>query len=261
MLLTMNGRITECVLLSYRTPKHTVEHLLPPGLEPVTRGPYAFWNVVACRVEAMRPAGTPAALGVTYHHVAYRLLAQAMTRTADLHRGLYFVRSDADARLLGVAGNLLTDFHFHPAHIDLVDHDKTLTLTVSRTPQRAGDAELCIDTRLPAQLRDDSCFPTLTDARSVLRDEPMGLAVEGGTLKLAEVLREQAGWHEQPVHVSHARFNFFAAMGQHEVQLELATRIAPIDYRWRLGRREPLLQTPPPRVSKPARPAGAVAVA
>jgi hypothetical protein len=164
-----------------------------------------------------------------------------MTDTADLRRGLYFVRSDADAKLLGVAGNLLSDFRFHTAQVSLQADEKRWSCLVSQTGRKTGDAELQLDLQQPAMLRDDSCFPTLTDAQAALRYEPMGLSVQGSTLKIAEVVRDDSRWSERLVHVEHARFNFFAAMGQHDVQLELATRIAPLDYRWRLGRRERLL--------------------
>ncbi|MEM9418522.1 MAG: DUF2071 domain-containing protein [Planctomycetota bacterium] len=247
--LTMTGRLTDCVLLSYRTPAKTVAGLIPDGLELVTRGPWAFWNIVACRVEAMRPAfpgavDAPAALGVTYHHVAYRLLVQAMTDRADVRKGLYFIRSDADARVLGAVGNWTTDFKFHAADIALDANQEAYSLDVQTNDGRA-DARLRFD-HTPPRLEMDSCFPTLQDAQEFLKYQPYALAAVGDAgrrrLRIAEVQRDEAAWVETPVSVSEAKFGLFDQLGQSEhVQFELATRVAPMDYIWKLGRTETLL--------------------
>jgi hypothetical protein len=52
----------------------------------------------------MRPAGLPAALGIGYWHVAYRLLVRAKLRSGEEITGLYFVRSEADQPLIAAAG-------------------------------------------------------------------------------------------------------------------------------------------------------------
>src|SRR5688500_6396789 len=117
--LAMTGRLSECLVLSYRTPARSVRHLVPKGLELMTRDGWAFWNVVACRADGMRPAGVPKALGVDYHRVAYRLHVRARTAAGDTLRGLYFVRNDADSGVIARAGNLLTSFRFHRADVEL----------------------------------------------------------------------------------------------------------------------------------------------
>lgn len=252
--LTMIGRLSDCVLLSYRTPATSVADLLPDGLELVTRGPWAFWNVVACRVDAMRPAfpgavDAPQALGVTYHHVAYRLLVQAMTDRADVRKGLYFVRSDADARVLGTVGNWMTDFKFNAADITLhaarpiaAGNEYALDVT---TADGVGDAMLRLEPT-PPTLAAGSCFPTLQDAQEFLKYQPYALAVTGQQgqrqLRIAEVQRDEAAWVETPVSLREADFALFRELGQtDEMHFELATRIAAMDYTWKLGRREALL--------------------
>ena len=104
LTFAMAGRLSDCVQLTYRTPSDTVRDLLPSGLELVTRGPWAFWNVMGCRVEKLRPAGLPALCGLTYHHVAYRLRVQAMNDRAEVVRGLYFTRSEVDAKAVSMSG-------------------------------------------------------------------------------------------------------------------------------------------------------------
>lgn len=237
MTMNLAGRVADCVLLSYRTPAQSVAHLLPPGVELVTRGPWAFWNVMACRVEDLRPMGVPRWCGITYHHVAYRLLVRAMTREADVLRGLYFVRSDADRAALNVLANRLTDLRLHDADIELLADEASYCLRVSDTERAAGDAEIDLAMDRPT-LAAGSCFPTLKDAQEFLRYPPLALAGDGGSdrLRLTRVHRDDAQWRERPVTVRRARVAFLETLGQHDATLELATRVEPIEYRWELGR-------------------------
>ncbi len=245
--VSMIGTLDRCVLLSFRTPADSVQHLVPPGLELLRRGPFAFWNVVLCHVHRMRPAGLSdlPGVGVSYHHVAYRLMVRAMTERIDTRQGLYFVRSDADATLLGAVGNRLSDFRFHRGRVQWHEAHEQQHIEVTTADGRA-DAELTFRAAPPTRHPADSCFPTPADAAAALKYQPLGLAVNRhGQLKLAEVFRDESQWHEDPIDITAARLGFFDTLGQCDVHLERATAVAPLPYRWRLGRRERLLARPP----------------
>lgn len=243
MTITMTGRLSECLLLAYRTPANNVRHLLPKGLELVTRGDFAFWNLVVCRVERMRPTGFPGWCGVSYVHVAYRLYVRAPLANGEILDGLYFVRSDADDALLSWAGNLVSDFKFHPAKIHLESSAQNCGLRV--TSGGGGDALLKISFDANQVLSKDSCFPTYAEASHFLKYRPIGLSSDasGKQLKLAEVFRNEKDWRETPIGMIEAKWGFLERLGQNEIQLELGTRVAPIHYRWRLGRRAQLAQS------------------
>lgn len=266
--LAMKGRVADCVLVSYRTPAHTVRRLVPRCLELVTRDGWAFWNVVACRVEGMRPVCAPTCLGVTFRHVAYRLLVRARTGDGRILDGLYFVRSDADSALVGRFGNLVADFEIHRAGVELSrSRDGTsgvLTLAVQGREER-GDALVRIateDCAAPAPDR-ESPFRSAAEAGQFLKYRPLGLSVDldGRYLHLAEVKRDESAWRERPVRVLEAHWKFFDALGQDDVHLERATRVDPLDYRWRLGRRVRMAAPtlPQPTVRRPTAPARAAA--
>jgi hypothetical protein len=280
--LTTTARLGECLLLSYRTPARSVRHLVPRGLDLVTRGGFAFWNVAASRVEHLRPAALPQRFGVSYRHVAYRLHVEARTagagtsaNSANTLRGLYFVRSDADSGVVGALGNLFTDFRFHPAEVELSSRDGVLTLAVQgkqeqpdpRDGEPRGDAGDCI-VRVAEGIEaiappPGSPFASAEEAERVLKYPTLGLSVDldGRYLHLAEVIRDEAAWSERPVRLIEAHFRFFEelGLGPDEVQLERATRVAPIDYRWRLGRRVALLAAPAAAPAQPAEAARAAA--
>lgn len=234
--VTMVGRIDECLLISLRTPAEGVERLVPRPLELVTHGGFAFFNVVVCHIDRMRPRGVPRGLGMSYHHVAYRLLVRAARGDGTVFRGLHFLRSDADSRVVSAGGNIASDFRFHAARVELgSDAGEVRGRVVSR--DGTGNAEIRCDLGGEAALPSGSCFSSMEEARHVLKYTPMGLAPRGARkVALAEVFRRECDWDERAVHVAEARWSYFTSLGIEAPVLELATRVAPIDYRWRLGR-------------------------
>ena len=101
MKLEMVGRIDECFLLSYGIDLEQAAALVPVGLELITYRGAAFFNIVVCHIDRMRPRLTPRALGVTYWDIAYRVQVRATVTGDRLIEGLYFLRSDTDRPLFG----------------------------------------------------------------------------------------------------------------------------------------------------------------
>lgn len=244
--VTMVGRIDECLLLSFRTPAERVERLVPRGLELVTLEArderWAFWNVVLCHIEKMRPKGVPKILGVSYHHAAYRLMVRASTPGGRGGgggglEGLYFLRSDADSRVSCVLGDPLSDFRFHTTRVRRDSRAGTAAF-VCGEPGSPGCARVAVVADSAQERAPASVFESVEAARRFLKYRPMGLCPDtrGRRVRLAEVFRDEAAWDERVVRVERAEFAYFGSIGVPEPELELATRVAPIDYRWRLGR-------------------------
>jgi uncharacterized protein YqjF (DUF2071 family) len=233
MQVKMVGRLSKLTLLSYRTPIEDVQHLVPDGIDLLTQGSWAFWSVALCQVEKMRPAGVPALLGMTYRHVGYRLYVSAETRDHGTRDGLFFVRSEADRAWARWGGNLVTDFRFNPARVRVTDQGDSLSYLIDSAGQRSE-----IVTRVArGGLIAGSCFDTPEACEALLAYRPVGLAIRGREVRLATVDRREIDWVERPVAVTRARWAFFERVKQNRLTLERATRVAPIDYVWRIGQR------------------------
>jgi hypothetical protein len=176
MTINMVGRIDLCLLLAYRTPAESVRGLLPRGLKPLTHGDWAFWNIVACHVDRMRPAGTPRCLGSSYYHVAYRLYAQARVADGAEVDGLFFVHSNADRASVCVPGNLVTDFRFHQAAIAVTGSGRELSVAVDSSGSPESRARCRIKLSDFHAHAGDSCFSSPADAEAVLHYRPLGLS-------------------------------------------------------------------------------------
>jgi hypothetical protein len=232
----------ECFLLSYGIDPEQAAVLVPAGLELITCRGAAFFNIVICHVDRMRTRFTPRALGVTYWHIAYRVQVRAILADNRSIEGLYFLRSDIDRPLFGVIGNRLTDFHFHAARVRFSNDDEAAWRF--RVDPTAGDAlaSLAVRRATSNSLAPGSPFASLEERERVLKYAPFGLSVSnsGQCLRVAEVIRDETLWREEPVEVEAAEWSYPRSIGLCDLRLVRSTRVAPIDYRWRIGRTERL---------------------
>lgn len=226
--LTMAGRIERCWLFSYRTPSEEVRKVLPGTLEPVTYEGFAFWNLVICRVAAMRPRFVPAALGISYWHVAYRVPVRFRSGRGWIE-GLYFVRSDCDSFGITCTGNIMTDFNFHRASIEVEDRGEAGIEIHSK--QASARVELANET--PSILETGSPFPDLAFADRFLKYKPAALSVlPDGKVRVLKVVRDENKWRNRLVRVKRAEWDF---LKNREAVLEICQEVEPIDYQWNPG--------------------------
>lgn len=241
----MVGRLESCFLLSYAVEHAKVVHLVPAGLELLRVRDTAFLNIVVCRVTCMRPALFPRWLGMTFWQVAYRLQIRATLAGGESIEGLFFLRSDVDRPLLSFVGNLMTDFRFHPAHIRVAA--KGLDSEISVGSGSGGEARVVVRREVGDQAPSpDSVFATIEDRERLLEYAPFGLALDGDGrwLRIAEVIRDDRAWKERPAAVITDRWDYLDSLGLRGRRLERAMEVAPIEYRWRLGRSEPMVLPP-----------------
>lgn len=245
--LTVEGRVSAGCRVTCRVPYGRVAGLVPAGLEPVRRGDFGFVEVTCGRVEHLRPAGLPKPIGVGFNQAAYRVHVQAMTDRAEVVRGLYTLRTECDATLLGRLGNRLTGLRFCDAVVAIDEDDCHVTAMTTPRPHdpRAG-LDLAV-TNMPAALLPGSCFPTIADARAFCGYRPALLGVvdtaEGGrVLTRAEAARVDRACSETPAAIVRVRWGYFEELGLAGVMdPEWTVRVSPVAMRWTLGAREALL--------------------
>ncbi len=222
--LTMLGTIDRCWLFTFQTPIGKVKGILPPSLDLVTHGEFAFWNVVVSHIHSMRPKPLPAFLGMSYWHVGYRLYVRFRAKRSDPIEGLYFVRSDCGSAVMSAMGNLLTDFNFHTAKID-VQQDQSQTHLTIQSPDTAATVDWTAnDPMLPTY----SAFVSLSEAASWLKYKPFGISVNAhGDANIVKIVRNETAWKNRLIHVTSAHWQFFI---DKEVKPKIGYQVEPIEY-------------------------------
>ena len=224
------GRLSRCWLIASRVPVEAVRALVPAPLELVTHGGFAFWNVVICRLEGMRPIGIPAALGLGFWHVAHRLIVRTKLRTGEEVAGLYFVRSEVDQPLLAAAGDLLTDFHFNPARVQVLEQESAVRCAVAALGEKSR-YHLLRDATV--QLAYGSPFASLEEAAAFLKYTPIALSPHGsGAVNILRVERDEQAWRTRLLGIEASESQLLQSTG---AVAELAFEVEPLDYHWRRG--------------------------
>lgn len=228
--LTMRGTLQRCWLFTYQTPEEEARKLLPPELEPVTHLGFAFWNIVVCRIRAMRPKPLPAIAGFGYWHVGYRIYVRFQPSAGGPLEGLYFLRSDCDSRIMSFLGNRMTDFHFNVAGISLMEKNGLIRLVID-SPDAAAQVQL--DRAPSPRLPSHSAFASLEEAAGFLKYKPFGISIPAaGQANIVKIVRDETAWKCRMVHGESLEWAYLKGRN---VKPELCFELTPIDYQWNRG--------------------------
>jgi hypothetical protein len=163
--------------------------------------------------------------------VGYRLYVRLPRPPGEPIEGLYFVRSDCDRRLMTLAGNLLTDYNFHTAGIQVTEQPPVAHITI-RSPEAA--AQVAVDAAKRPRLPEHSAFTSLDEAAVFLKYKPAGIAVpQPGRASVVTITRDEAAWQSCLVEVVSADWQFFHGR---TVRPEICYQVAPIAYQWNRAR-------------------------
>lgn len=199
----LNGRVTDCILLYYRTGASGVQDLLPSGFVLDKFGGWAFWNISLCRVRVG---------GVRFCRAAFSLLTT---------RGLYVVKMEVDR----IAEGLPLHFGTAKAKIQLVSGVSTVDYSVSDgtiVSATAADVET---------LNPGSCFQFVDEAWEFLNNRNTSYSFDQlkRTVRAITESAHREFSHETPLRVTEARFEF---PEKTEAFLETAIHVSPFDVDW-----------------------------
>ncbi len=219
---------THCLLVNFRVDPDRLARALPAPLVPALEAGHAWLSVVIAQLRHMRPVGVPAPLGVSYNQVVYRAVVQC-----GPHRGVHFLRSDADSTLMTGLGNLMSFFRFHRADISIAAGRDAIEVAVT-SPDGSGDlavrAELSAATaRLPV----GSVLPGLAGAKRTLVELFTAYTADSGG-RVAAVDIDRNDWNIAVV-PSNGSFRFMSAgpvFGPGDAELDSIFVVDDLRYRW-----------------------------
>jgi Uncharacterized conserved protein (COG2071) len=218
-----------CLLANYAIAPEALAAVLPAPLVPDLAGGQAWLSVVIADMWRMRPAGIPAALGVSYQQVVYRAVVRC-----GRSRGVYFLRSDSDSPVMNVGGNLLSFFRFHRATVAWTRDPDRQRVTVASTDGTA-DIDLTMGTRPLPALPAGSAFPALAPARDHLVDLFTAYHPQPGQDRIDVVQIKREGWDITVLPVISAQCAFLDGAGPIPVghaRLDSIFAIQDLPYYW-----------------------------
>lgn len=218
-----------CLLVNYALAPDALAATLPDGLEPDVWHGRAWLSVVVGDLWRMRPAGVPAALGVSYRQIVYRAVVRCGER-----RGVYFLRSDADSRITNVGGNLMSFFHFHRAGVTWTTDGAGPRVRVASADGTA-DLDLALDGAPATELPPGSAFRDLAEAKDCLVDLYAAYhpRVHQGRVDVVRIRRED--WRVTVPPVIEARCAYLDGKGPFppgSARLDSVFAVRDLPYHW-----------------------------
>lgn len=198
--------------------------------------------IAMVQTEDLRPAFMPPWTGQNFFLAGYRIFARYRTTKGRALRGLRILRSDANRRLMVLAGNRLTHYQYRLARVMWRETPRELEIKVS-TLRAEADLELAA---FPgeglAPLPPGSPFPDHRTARLFAGPLPFTFDYERETHSIVLIEGERDQWSPKPIEVAVRKVTFFNQTPFNAVEPILANAflVSGIPYRWKRGVRETL---------------------
>lgn len=200
----IEGLIRRRILINFRVDPKYVRTIVPAPLRPQLVGGAALAGICLIRLERLRPAGLPAALGFASENAAHRIAVE-WDAAGDVQRGVYIPRRDSDSRIARLAGGRLFPGEHHGARFDVRDDGNEIALAM-----RSDDALTSVELRGRAvsSLPATSSFGCLAAASAFLERGSVGYSPRGGDL-LDGVRLVTRRWSLQPLEIDYVRSSYF----------------------------------------------------
>lgn len=162
-------------------------------------------GICLIRLSQLRPAGLPAALGVTTENAAHRIAVE-WDGPDGLRHGVYIPRRDSSSLLTTLLGGRLFPGEHHRARFSSSEVGGCYEVLLESLDGTAGVTVRATAARdLPA----DSIFASLADASRFFEQSPLGYSPGRRPARYDALELRCAGWQVEPLVVEHAESSFF----------------------------------------------------
>ena len=186
------------LLINYRIDPEVVSRQLPAPFRPQLVGGSAVGGVCFIRLGNLRPAGTPAVLGLRTENVVHRFAVE-WDDDEGTQVGVYIPRRDTDSRITSWAGDRLFPGRHHLARFVIDESRPNLRLGVS---SQDGEIGLSVSAR-EVPVLESNLFASAEDALDFFRMACVGYSPSGPFGRLVGVGLEGTSWQGQAMSVDH----------------------------------------------------------
>ncbi len=226
--LPMTTVFSTCLLANFAIEPEALRRKLPAHLEPDLHDGKAYVSIVIARMEKMRPAFLPRALGITYNQVVYRAVVRC-----GAERGVTFLRSDADSAPMVAAGNALTFFRFNSAEIAW--SGEAASLHFSLRPNDGATAAIEATYDEVAGAHPAGRFPDMASAQAFLSELYVAFGAQRGDGRVEKVCIERTPWESLQVSDRASRYEAMTSgllFTSEEARLDSVFLVRNLRYRW-----------------------------
>jgi hypothetical protein len=203
----LKGTIKRRLLVNFRADPGVVQRILPEPFRPKLHGGYSLVGICLIRLEQVRPAGLPGAMGLSSENAAHRI-AVTWTDDAGIQReGVFIPRRDTGSLLNRLAGGRVFPGEHHGATFSVTDTGGHIDFSMQSFDGAVSVKVVGDDAdTLPAS----SCFGSLGEASAFFEGGSLGYSVTGNRDRLDGLLLRTMEWRIRALGVSAIHSSFFA---------------------------------------------------
>ena len=203
----VSGTIARRLLVNFRADPGVVAAQLPAPFRPQLWKERAVVGICLIRLEQVRPALSPFALGMSSENAAHRFAVAWDDQTGREQTGVYIPRRDTDSRLGALSGGRLFPGEQHLARFDVNFDGHNLDFSM-----RSCDEKL--EVRLRGQLSADwpasSCFSDLAEASSFFQGGARGFSPRTRRDGIDGIQLQTSLWRVEPFEASEIFSSFYS---------------------------------------------------
>jgi hypothetical protein len=164
-------------------------------------------GICLIRLEQIRPAGLPGALGLSSENAAHRIAVEWTDAAGIQREGVFIPRRDTGSLLNRVAGGRIFPGEHHPARFSVVDSGGHIDFSMESRDGSVAVRLVGDDTdSLPAS----SCFSSLVEASAFFEGGSLGYSVTRDGDRLDGLLLRTVDWRIRALSVTEVYSSFFA---------------------------------------------------
>ena len=202
----MKGLIRRRLLVNFRAHPAIVQKILPPPFRPKLHAGFSMVGICLIRLEQIRPAALPKALGIASENAAHRIAVEWTDSAGVQREGVFIPRRDTGSLLNRLAGGRVFPGEHHPAQFSVVDTVKRIELSM-----RSLDGVVSVRVvgnevdRIPG----DSCFASIHDASAYFEGGSLGYSVTQDETRLDGLRLRTLEWRVRALSVEEVHSSFF----------------------------------------------------
>jgi hypothetical protein len=202
----IKGKIKRRLLVNFRADPRIVQRILPPPFRPKLHQGRSLVGICLIRLEQIRPAGLPGALGLSSENAAHRIAVEWKDARDIQHEGVFIPRRDTGSFLNRVAGGRVFPGEHHAARFSVTDIDGHIDFSMQSRDDAVAVRVVGDDAdSLPAS----SCFSSLVEASAFFEGGSLGYSVTRDADRLDGLLLRTLDWQIRALAVSEVHSSFF----------------------------------------------------
>ncbi|HUD48408.1 MAG TPA: DUF2071 domain-containing protein [Candidatus Baltobacteraceae bacterium] len=229
----IKGTIKRRLLVNYRADPAVVQRILPPPFRPKLHRGSSLVGICLIRLEQIRPAGLPGALGLSSENAAHRIAVEWTDAVGTQREGVFIPRRDTGSFLNRVAGGRIFPGEHHPAQFFVVDIGGHIELTMRSLD---GSVSVTVVGEDSDVLATASCFKSLREASEFFEGGSLGYSPRRDTGRLDGLLLHTVDWRIRALSVTKVHSSFFAdqqRFPEGSIEFDHALVMRDILHEWR----------------------------